>query len=336
VPDSEGNPVRVAGHPTWLEHPRTEISRFPLVIHAVGSADKGTLRFPTKTDLWASPQATVTLPLAQVGRLIDEIQRTAGGSPGEALTGRSPKSLGLTDRSSLRLGIRSDLAVIARRRVLADRRARFGTALPDGSTLTETDFSPALTSFVTLLVMYMLTSEIVDPRDAESETFAKGSLPLNVKTPLREIFEHALSDREKFVFRRLYGDSARRVNIFKLAKGGATSAAGDTRLFPPHTHERDVDRFHLFPPTWNTLIELTVTNTPLRVTKPNTVRKKNHSFGDEILFAPLTSMLRFGGADGTDPRIAIELRRIGFAPVGWRRWENLMQRTLRLAKKVNP
>jgi hypothetical protein len=312
----------IAGHPTWMEHPKTAIARYPIVIHAVGSARLNTLRYPTGQSLWAAPQATITLPLSRVGGLIFEIDRTAGGDPGVAFTGRPGQ----------RLGLRSDLAMKARKNVLADRRRRFGQTLSDNSRLTEADYTPALTSFVTLLVMYMLTSVQVDPRDARQENFAKGSLPLNVKTPLRQVFTSALTAREQFVFKELYGNPDKRDAIYRLARPGTSLADGlSRRLFPSHTHG-DLDRFHVLPPTWNTLVHFTVNDLPLIVTKPNTVKKKNHKVGDEILFAPMSSKIDF--AD-TAPLIAIEMRRLGFAPVGWRRWEGLMTRVRKLARDLN-
>jgi hypothetical protein len=327
-PDTSITVPDIRGHPIWFEHPRTLIPRFPLVIAAKGSRRRNTLRFPAEKDLWAAPQATVTLPLARVGKLILAIDKTAKdpdtrGVPGRALTGAG---------SDQRLGVRSDLAVKAHWRVDQDRRQRLraNTVLSDGSRLTDADFSPALTGFVTLLVMYMLTGVEVDPRDKDEE-FAKGSLPLNVKTPLWQVFASALSAKERLVFKDLYGDAAKRANIFKLAKPGATAAAGATRLFPSRTHW-DLDRFFHSPPTWDMLIDLTVAGTPLRVDKPNTVVKAGHAPGDEILFAPLSSKIDFSV---TNPRIAIELRRIGFEPVGWRRWEGLMERVRDLTRQLN-
>lgn len=311
----------IAGHPVRMEHPKTVIARLPLVIHQTGSAAKGTLRFPTATALWAAPQATVTLPLANVGRLIYAIKQTEGGAPGVALTGRP----------SQRLGLRSDLAWTARLNMLRDRRRKIGMPLSDKSSVSEADYSPAVASLVTLLVMYLLTSEKTDPRD-DVEGFAKGSLPLNVKTPFREIFKEALTEREKLVFRELYGNPGVRQEIFRLAKPGATAADdGDNRLFPTRTHA-DLDRFHSTPPTWNTLIEHTISGTPLKVTKANTVSKKNHAVGDEILFAPLSSKIPFAR---TKPRIAIELRRIGFAPVPVGAWKGLMVRVRKLVQRLN-
>ena len=312
----------IAGHPTFLEHPKTVISHFPLVIHAVGSKTRKTLKYPTGQNLWAAPQATITLPLSRVGRLIYAIDKTAGGKPGVALTGPKTKET--------RLGLRTDLAMTARVRVLADRRRRFGTTLSDNSKLTEADYSPALTSFVTILVMYMLTSEKVDPKDAD-EGFAKGSLPLNVKTPLWEIFKFALSAREQFVFNDLYGAPDKRAAIYKLARPGATALDGLRRLFPQRTHG-DLDRFHAVPLNWSMLVHFTVNGTPLKVSKVNTVKKKNHKIGDQILFAPLSSKIDFSV---TDPLIAIEMRRLGFEPVGFRRWEGLMRGVRQLARELN-
>jgi hypothetical protein len=122
----------VDGHPTTFEHPRTVVNKpevdahgnvkfpgdrdhasyklapVPLVIHRVSNA------YPTKTGLWSSPQATVTLPLAEFGKLVWEIHKTKGGAPGEAFTGRD----------SDRLGLRDDLAWLALTRAVADRKKK--------------------------------------------------------------------------------------------------------------------------------------------------------------------------------------------------------------------
>jgi hypothetical protein len=325
----------VGGHPITFELPGTVVNKphatipgdrelatyheasVPLVIHRLSGA------YPTSTALWSSPQATVTLPLAQFGRLVWEIHRTKGGPPGEAFTGRD------TDR----LGVRDDLAWLALVRAMADRRKKLGTTLSDGTKVTDADFTRSITSLVTILVMYMLTSIKNDEhdRDQKQESFAKGSLPLNVKTPFWQIHKFALTDRERFVFHELYTDTGKRENLFVLASG-TTSRNGARKLFPAYTH-RDAERFLDTSPTWSRLVDALVKEIPVIVTKENTVGKKGHRKGDEILIAPLSSKIDW---DKTKPRIAVEMRRLGFAPVSFSKWPGLMQRLRSLAQTVNP
>ncbi|MGH8573743.1 MAG: hypothetical protein ACREX8_14390, partial [Gammaproteobacteria bacterium] len=170
------------------------------------------------------------------------------------------------------------------------------------------------------------TSVELDPRDEAKEAYAKGSLPLNVKTPFWQVFKYALSDREKMIFRELYGNAAKRGELYKLAKPGADASAGSKRLFPHYTHVKDIDRFHLSPLTWDVFIDHLLSGLPWRVTKANSVPRKNHKLGDEILIAPLSGKIDYAL---TDPLIAIELRRIGFDHVPLGAWKGLMSRGAR-------
>jgi len=333
------NEPGVGGHPTTFEHLRTVVNKpevdahgnikfpgdrdlasytlapVPLVIHRVSNA------YPTKTGLWSSPQATVTLHLAEFGKLVWEIHRTKGDPPGEAFTGRD----------SDRLGVRDDLAWLALTRTLADRKKKLGTSLSDGTKVTDADFTRTITSLVTILLMYMLTSIMRDDRDERKEQFAKGSLPLNVKTPLWEIHKFALTDREKFVLHELYTDPGKRKNLFVLASG-QSGGQGVRKLFPDYTHA-DAERFLGTSPTWDTLVDALVKEKPVIVTEENRIAKKGHLKGDEILIAPLSSKI---GWAKTKPRIAVEMRRMGFEAVGFAKWPGLMKRVRELAKKVNP
>jgi V8-like Glu-specific endopeptidase len=325
------------GHPTTFTHPRTVVNKperdahgnltfpgdsdhatylkspVPLVIHRLSGA------YPTGRQLWASPQATLTLPLAEFGALIWQIHTTAGGAPGVAFTGRSGD----------RLGLRDDLAWLALTRAVADRKKRLGTRLSDGTTVTEADFTRSITSLVTILVMYMLTGVLKDSRDEARESFAKGSLPLNVKTPLWQIHRFALTDRERFVFKELYGAPDKRDRLYTLAR---PDGDGSYELFPEYTRW-DPERFFATAPRWETLVEAVVDEKPMVVTKDNTVPKKKHRKGDEILIASLSSKIDW---DKTKPLIAVEMRRLGFAPVYLAQWGGLMKRLRELARKVNP
>ena len=176
----------------------------PLVIVRVGDGKGGWVYPREKTELKSSPQATITLPLSKFGDLVKEIHRTMGKEPGEAFTGRK------TDR----LGLRDDLAYYAQKWAIEDSKKMLGTMLSDGTVVTYVDYNPSITSVVTILVMYMLTGILKDKywdrdrrkfysRDQKKESFAKGSLPLNLKTPLWQIHKFALTPREKFVLHEL-------------------------------------------------------------------------------------------------------------------------------------
>lgn len=329
----------VKGHPTTFGHPRTvvnkperdgaglikfpgdadhatyKLSPVPLVIHRVSG------EYPTATALWASPQATITLPLSAFGALVWEIHKTKGGAAGVAFTGRD----------SDRLGLRDDLAWTAVTRAVADRKKKIGKDLSDGTKVTEADFTKSITALVTILVMYMLTSVMKDDRDEKREQFAKGSLPLNIKTPLWQIHKFALTDRERFIFRELYGEAAARANLYALAQPGAGIDAGSTALFPDYTRW-DPERFFTSAPTWQTLVEAVIDEKKMLVARDNRLPKKKHLKGDEILIAPLSSKITW---DKTDPRIAVEMRRLGFAPVAFDKWRELMRRIRALAVKIN-
>ena len=327
------------GRPTTFTHPRTVVnnpnlnpdgthefpgdseqatystSSVPLVIHRMNG------KYPVSQSLWASPQATVTLPLDKFGALVWLIHETRGGDPGVAFTGSKKQ----------RLGLRDDLAWLALTRAVADRKLRLGTELSDKTKVTDADFTRSVTGLVTILVMYMLTSVEFDERDERKEGYAKGSLPLNVKTPLWQIHKFALTDRERQVFKELYGAPGQRANLYALAKAGSDSSAGSTKLFPSYTHG-DVERFFTTLPTWKTLVEAVIDEKPVLVTKENFIAKKKHKQGDEILIAPLSNKIVW---DKTKPRIAVEMRRMGFDAVPFSTWRGLMKRLLQLAQKVN-
>ncbi|HEU4650759.1 MAG TPA: hypothetical protein VFS49_05035, partial [Croceibacterium sp.] len=314
----------IKGHPVRFEHPKTLIDRLPIIVHQVGSAKLGTLRFPSDAKLTASPQATIALPLGKIADLIGEITRSRTNKV-------KRDDLALTGPPAMRLGLRTDLAVIARDRVLASVRRQVGTMLLDGTTLTKADLSPALVGLLTLVVMYLLTGVIVDSRDDKAEDFAKGRLPINLKTPFWQVFQFALSERERVIFRQLYANANVRTTLYRLADRSATRAAGKRRLFPRDVHW-DLDRLHDQPLTWDGFIEHILSGEPLRVTKANTLLKPKHALGDEILVAPLSSKINFSK---TDPLIAVELRRIGFQALPLAKWGKLMEQLRDMARRLN-
>ena len=315
TPDRSLSVTDVAGHPVRFTHPRTVISKFPLVI-AVRGPQNG-LKWPSDRGVWAAPQATITILLEHVGELIDAIAKSVGTGLGKALSGGPP----------LRLGVRSDIVVKAKRRVLADRATKIGTELSDKSKVTAADYSLRLAGLLMLMTSYMLSGEVVDSGDYE--LFAKAYLPINVKAPFRDLFREALSARERLVFKELYFDN--RANFFALAKDRATTHDEGNELFPLKVRGPDLDRFHLHRLTWGTLLDNTVNDIPLKVTRANSVAKKHHALGDEVLWAPISKIIPFAA---TKPRVALELRRIGFAAHPVKFWEPLMNTVRTLTRKL--
>ena len=313
-PDTAITVSGTAGHPVHFTHSRTKITKLPLVVAARGGS--GSLKWPDDRGVWAAPQATITIPLARVGDLIDAIDKSVGDGLGKALSGDS----------SLRLGVRSDIVVKAKRRVLADRRARMGTELSDKSKIKAADYTDQLAGLLMLMTSYMLCGEILDSRDYER--FAKSYLPINVKAPFRDLFRDQLTARERQVFKELYFDN--RANFFALAKDKATTSDEDNELFPPKARG-DLDRFHSTRPTWGTLLDNTFNDIALKVTKANAVRKKKHAVGDEVLWAPLSSIIPFSA---TKPRVALELRRIGFDAHADGFWGALMKNVRKLVRSL--
>jgi hypothetical protein len=102
-------------------------------------------------------------------------------------------------------------------------------------------------------------------------------------------------------------------------------------LFPRYTHG-DPLRFFNAVPTWQTLVEALVDEKPILVEKENHLPKKGHLKGNEILIAPISSKIDWVK---TCPRIAVELRRIGFVPHPHSKWEALMNNVRALAQKLN-
>jgi hypothetical protein len=305
-PDGAISVAGVSGHPVRFKHPRTKIPGFPLVVAVRGP--QRALKWPTDNGVWASPQATITILLEHVGLLVDAIEKSVGDGLGKALSGASAQ----------RLGVRSDIIVRAKRRVLADRTRRIGTEMSDKSKVTAADYSQRLSGLLMLMTSYMLCGEIIDSDDYE--LFAKAYLPINVKAPFRDIFRDALSAREQQVFKELYFSN--RANFFGLAKDRAATSDEAKELFPPKVRGPDLDRFHSTRLTWGLLLDNTVNDTPLKVTVANSVPKKNHALGDEVLWAPISKIIPFSS---TRPRVALELRRIGFVPHAVRTWEPLMK-----------
>ena len=282
---------------------------------------------PDLDSVWASPQATVTVRLDRVPALIRAIRDSEGRGAGAALSGSSGQ----------RAGVRSEAAYRALRE--ADRvRTRMLTARPrtklsDGTVVDEKAFTPALQGFLILLAMYLWTSEVPyrfedsAPRGLRDyEPFTKAYLPMNVKAPFSEIYRALLTDQERKVYRELFADGPARVRLFALARpAGATSADGDRLLFPTGPKEHGLDSVHerqkaefTSVPTWNDLVDHTLDPT--------------HRGWGERLLVPMSRPIP---VSRTSPRVAIELRRIGFASVYARQWPGLMRSAFRLVHQLD-
>jgi len=293
---AHASPVTVpgfTGQARPFQHPR--IPAVPIVKLPVSG------KF-TNCSVWAAPQATLTVPLAKVRTLVERIKKCEGTGPGKALSGsREP---------SVRMGLRSDALYNAAAAVLRARR-----------TVT---FSDDLDGFLILLASYLWTSELtyrfptpdVPARPGEDyEPFGKSYLPINVKTPFSQVFSTLLSGADEQAFRAQFADGNARVNLFRLARpSGATLADGDRKLLPtgpmdggrPSVHDRQEAEFGVVP-TWNDLVEHTLDPTHL-------------GWGDRLL-VPLSKPIDVAK---TRPRVALELRRIGWASVDRSLWPDLM------------
>lgn len=307
----------VAGKPRPFTHPRTTPSGLPL-----GRLPFNNRFAPHNCTVWAAPQATLTVPLAKVGALIGEIQKTEGQRAGIALTGPRTARMGLRSEALYR----ARAAVERTRRQLLAMRPRL--KLSDGTEVNETTFSASLSGFLMLLASYLWTSELQydfsTPRDYEP--FGKAYLPINVKAPFPEIYVKLLSPTERRIFREIFAGGAARERLFRLARPGATLADGTRKLLPPgpkelgldSVHERQKDEFGSVP-TWNDLVAHTLDPT--------------HKGWGERLIVPLSKKI---GIDRTKPGVALELRRIGFNAVFASDWAGLMRRIAALARKLNP
>jgi hypothetical protein len=274
----------------------------------------------TNCSVWAAPQTTLTIPLAKVAALVEQIKASEGDGPGVALSG------GPGDR----MGVRSEALYRALREVKRARRAA--------------TFSDALEGFLILFASYLWTSELpyrfpaegalVDGKVHDYEPFGKAFLPINVKTPFPQVFGTLLDDADKKVFRDRFAVGAARVNLFRLARpAGATLADGSRAFLPPGRIELGLNSVHerqkaAFPsaagspvgvvPTWNDLVEHTLDAT-------------HRDWGDR-LWVPLSKQV---DVSKTRPRVLLELRRIGFAAVERARWKPFILRMHALTKSLN-
>ena len=311
----------VKGKPRPFTHPKTLIKDLPIT------------RLPFKKRLrkncrmWASPQATITIPLSRVTNLITIIKKSEGKGRGVALTGDKK---GNQPRMGLRsLALYKAMVVVnkSRNEIIANSAK---LKLSDGTIITSLTYSENFRGFLILLVSYLFTSELTydfsEPNPADYEALAKAYLPINVKTPFHDIFQKLLSTKERLLFRELYANRGRpRQRLFKLVDGKVILSSGNKKLFPPGRIElgrgivfnRQTDRFGKVP-TWNDLID-------------HTLDSSHESWGRRLI----VSDSKMIGIDKTNPRVALELRRIGFNAVFDFQWKYLMRRIFSITKKLN-
>lgn len=306
----------IRGQPRPFTHPKTLTARLPLVRLPVKK------RFDPKVcTVWASPQATLTIPLSSVNALVDEIRDSL--KTGMPLTGGSPARMGVQSEALFR----AQTAVKRLRRTLTTQTPPL--TLSDGRVVNGAAFTNNLIGFLILLASYLWTSELPykfsGDKPVDYEPFAKAYLPVNVKAPFSEIFAQLLSAEEQLLFREVFATGAARARLFGLARRGATVADGARFLFPPgrqelgeaSVHRRQKDEFGSVP-TWDDLVE-------------HTLNAGHNGWGDRLM-VPLSKKIDLGK---TFPRVALELRRIGFAAMFDRDWERFMTRVFRLVRKLN-
>ena len=293
TPDDQGYPAAV-GKPRHFKPGSLEAGVkcvFPLALSGKDSYYRETC------SVAASPQATFELPLAKIDQLVSIIK----DSEKFEVAGRA-----LSGPSGWRQGVRSVALYEAQKEVNKSRDNLIKTKfeLPDKTIVTNVNFSATLQGLLILMVSYLKTG-LVTYGSADYEAYAKAYLPLNVKTPFRLLYDD-LTDDEKKVFQGFYDNP--RTNLWKLAKPTAKAADKDNMLFPKDRVESHQKGWFDHAPTWHDLVELTITNTPLKRTKSGPGEYKE-PVGCEVLFAPLSRILPY---ESDSRRVIVEMRRLGF------------------------
>jgi hypothetical protein len=283
-------------------------------------------KFDRDCRVWASPQATITLPIWKVSSLVTEIRNSQGKGVGVALTGNNDQ----------RMGVRSEAIYRAQAAVVAVKKKLIKDNLLvkalGNKPLDDKTFSDRLSGFLILLASYLITSELpyrfedtAPKRLRDYEPFAKAYLPLNVKAPFPDIFAELLFPEDQFIFREVFADGAARKRLFSLARPGAGLADGSRKLFPTGPKELGNDSVHVrqalefgSAPTWDDLVE-------------HTLDQSHKTWGSRLL-VPISHQIPL---DKTRPRFAVEMRRIGWTSVFSSQWPGLVARVLKLARKLN-
>ncbi|HEY0458195.1 MAG TPA: hypothetical protein VGC97_03520 [Pyrinomonadaceae bacterium] len=293
------------------------VTGFPVIKLSVSK------KFPSNCSVWASPQATVAIPLAKVAPLIQYIKNSEGKESGIALTGGSGQRMGLRSEALYKALFQVDKL----RKSMLSKNPKL--TLSNGKEITSAVFSEKMRGFLTLLASYLWTSELpyhfIDPNPRDYEPFAKAYLPINVKAPFPDIFDQLLNADEKLFFKEQFAkDKPTRVNLFRLVKPAAAEADGDNKLFPKGPRELGTDSVHRRQnaafgsiPTWGDLIE-------------HTINPAHKGWGSKLL-VPLSNTI---GLDKTGTNVALELRRVGFRAMFDSDWKRFMEHIFNLIKKL--
>lgn len=284
----------VSGHPRLFPLPNPRTSTQGLLIHKLHLNRK----FPSRAEcgVWASPQAHITIPLAKVGQLIDEIRNSLGKPHGKALSGGAGR----------RMGVRSDHLYKAKQGVESLRRTILTSnhRLSNGVLVDSQTFTEQLSGFLMLQASYLWVIKLWQRKDYE--TFGKGHLPINVKTPFPEIFTQILTPTEQLIYKELFAGPAIRHRMFGLVENSPTLAHGSQKLFPPPVSSSL---------TWDDMLDWTLG-----------------------LPSPISGLPGGGTmwpASETSPLVTLELRRIGFQPLYAKHWGTLFDTIVNLTRRLN-
>lgn len=296
---------------------KSSLSGFPMVKLPVNK------KFSSNCSVWASPQATVAIPLSKVAPFVELLKKSEGKASGIALTGDSNQRMGL--RSEALYKAKAQVDKIHKEITSKTPKIKLSNSKEVDSTI----FSESLRGFLILLVSYLWTSELpyhfIEPKPRDYEPFAKAFLPINVKAPFPDIYDQLLTADEKLFFKEHFAkDETVRVNLYRLVKPGAVKADGKNKLFPKgrielgkdSVHARQEDEFGVVP-TWNDLIA-------------HTLDSSHNSWGSRLI-VPLSNQI---GLDKTSPNVALELRRVGFRPMFDYDWKRFMENVFNLIKKI--
>ena len=279
-------------------------------------------KFSNYCSVWASPQATVGIPLSKIPLLVDQIKLSIGKESGKALTGGSSTRMGLQSLALYKAKYNVDVL----RKGMITKRVK--DKLSNGKAIDSTIFSENFRGFLILLTSYLWTSELPyqftgsKPRDYEP--FSKAYLPINVKAPFPEIFDQLLNADEQMLFKEYFANGTARLNLFQLAKKKVVMADGNNKLFPKgrlelgkdSVHERQLWEFGSVP-TWNDLID-------------HTLNASHKGWGNRLL-VPISKSI---GISKTFPNVALELRRVGFEAMYDYKWKIFMEHVFNLVKKL--
>ena len=204
------------------------------------------------------------------------------------------------------MGVRSDHLFRAKAAVETTRKAMltWKHKLSNGVLVDQSTFTDQLSGFLMLQASYLWVIKLWQTQDYE--TFGKGHLPINVKTPFPEIFTQILTPTEQLIYKELFANQDIRYRMFGLVENSPTLAHGSQKLFPPPVSSSL---------TWDNLLDWT-----LGLPSP--------IFG-----------LPGGGtvwpASETSPLVALELRRIGFRPLFVQYWGVLIDTIVNLTRRLN-